>query len=77
MASVGAAGNLLTLLAIPWAQTNQILGFERKPFKYTTIFIVNLAFADFLYCVSNLPMYSVTVRQSVPTHHYSQSILVS
>ena len=58
---IGAAGNLLTLRAIPWAQTNQILGFERKPFKYTTIFIVNLAFADFLYCVTNLPMYSVTV----------------
>ena len=64
MASVGTAGNLLTLLSIPWAQTNQILGFERKPFKYTTVFIINLAFADFLYCVTNLPMYSLTVGWS-------------
>ena len=60
VATVGAAGNLLTLLAIPWAQANKILGFHRTPLKYTTIFIVNLAFADFLYCVTSLPMYSTT-----------------
>ena len=61
VAIFGAGGNLLTLLAIPWAKRKKILGFDRSPLKYTTIFIVNLAFADFLYCVTNLPMYSVTV----------------
>ena len=60
VAVIGAAGNLLTLLAIPWAQTNKILGFHRTPLKYTNIFNVNLAFADFLYCVTSLPMYSLT-----------------
>ena len=57
----GACGNLLTLLAIPWAQRNKILGFDQPPSKYTRIFILNLAFADFAYCVLILPMYSVTV----------------
>ena len=63
MAVFGALGNLLTLLAIPWAQSNKILGFNRTPLKYTTIYIVNLAFADFLYCITNLPMYSITVSR--------------
>ena len=62
VAVIGALGNLLTLLAIPWAQSNRILGFNRTPLKYTTIFIVNLAFADFLYCITSLPMYSYTVK---------------
>ena len=62
MAVIGALGNLLTLLAIPWAQANRILGFNRTPLKYTTIFIVTLAFADFLYCITSLPMYSYTVN---------------
>ena len=30
--------------------------------QYTTIFIVNLAWADFLYCVVNLPLYSYNVN---------------
>jgi len=50
----------MTLLAIPWAQSRNILGFNKSPLKYTTIFIINLAFSDFLYCVTNLPMYSIT-----------------
>jgi len=56
----GAIGNLLTILAVPWAQHKRILGFNRPQLKYTTIFIINLAFADFLYCVINLPLYSIT-----------------
>ena len=67
MAVFGALGNLLTLLAIPWAQSNRILGFNRSPLKYTTIFIVNLAFADFLYCITSLPMYSYTVSLATVT----------
>ena len=65
MAFVGALGNLLTLLAVPWAQSNKILGFNKPPAKHTTIFIINLAFADFLYCVTNLPMYSITVSRII------------
>ena len=61
IAIVGSAGNLLTLRAVPWAQDNKVLGFNISPLKYTTIFIVNLALADFLYCVTSLPMYSLTV----------------
>ena len=57
----GALGNLLTVLAVPWAQHKRILGFNRPQLKYTTIFIINLAIADFLYCVINLPLYSLTV----------------
>ena len=57
---MGSAGNLLTLRAVPWAQDNKVLGFNISPLKYTTIFIVNLALADFLYCVTSLPMYSTT-----------------
>ena len=64
VALFGAVGNLLTLTAIPWAQRNKILGFDRTPLKYTTVFMVNLAFADFLYCITNLPMYSLTVSIS-------------
>ena len=31
-------------------------------FRNTTMFILNLAFADLLYCVTNIPMYSILVR---------------
>ena len=65
VAIFGASGNLLTLLAIPWAQKKKILGFDKTPAsKYTTIFILNLAFADFLYYVTNLPLYSLTVSSA-------------
>ena len=65
VALFGAVGNLLTLLAIPWAEQKKMLGFDKSPSKHTTIFIVNLAFADFLYCVIILPMYSLTVIVSM------------
>jgi hypothetical protein len=65
----GAAGNLLTLLAIPWAQKNRRLGFDRGPAKYTIIFMLNLAAADLIYCITILPIHSITVsycfKQSV------------
>lgn len=31
VAVVGAAGNLLTLLSVPWAQRNKMTGFDRSP----------------------------------------------
>ena len=33
--------------------------------RNTTMFILNLAFADLLYCVTNIPMYSILVRNSL------------
>ena len=40
MAVAGALGNLLTLLAIPWAQSSRILGFSRSPLKYNIYFYI-------------------------------------
>lgn len=54
---VGFTGNLLTLLAIPYAQRKGTLDFTR--YDSTTLFILNLAFSDLLYCTFNLPMYSM------------------
>ena len=42
VASVGAMGNLLTLLSVPWAKANKLLGFNKPPLKYTTVFIITL-----------------------------------
>jgi len=61
VAVIGTLGNLLTLTAIPWAQRNKILGFNQS-----TIFILNLAFADFLYCIFNLPVYAITYLDGLP-----------
>ena len=36
---------------------------ETVNFRNTTMFILNLAFADLLYCVTNIPMYSILVRK--------------
>ena len=61
VAIIGSVGNLMTLLAIPWAIHKKKLGFHKTPWKFTHIFIVNLALADFLYCTTCLPLYSLTV----------------
>ena len=58
---VGFLGNLLTLLSIPWARHNGLYGFSDHPSKHTSIFVLNLAFADFLYCVTSLPLNAFTV----------------
>jgi len=59
IAIFGLCGNLLTLLTVPWATKNGLLGFNTYPGRYTNIFIVNLAFADFTYCLTSLPFYSI------------------
>ncbi len=58
-AGFGFSGNLLTLLAIPHAKRHQRFGFERDWRDPTTLFILNLALSDLLYCVINLPLYAV------------------
>jgi len=58
----GLIGNMMTLLAIPWATKNGLYGFNSHSCKYTNMFIVNLAFSDLVYCCINLPMYSYQVH---------------
>ena len=45
IAIFGGFGNLLTIFAIPWAWRKKILVFELPHLKFTSVFIVNLAFA--------------------------------
>ena len=61
VALIGSFGNLLTLLSIPWAIAHKKAIMHFVPMKYTNIFIVNLAWADFLYCVTSLPTYGYMV----------------
>ena len=64
MAVIGSFGNLLTLLSIPWAIAHKKAIMHFVPMKYTNIFIVNLAWADFLYCVTSLPTYGYMVLKT-------------
>ena len=56
-AIVGSTGNLLTMIAIPYAAKRRKFNLHRN--WITTIFVINLAFADFLYCTVNLPLYAL------------------
>ena len=67
MALAGTVGNILTLLALPWARRKRILGFHKTPARHTNTAILNLAAADLLYCVTNLPLYSLTVGYTLYT----------
>ena len=51
---VGACGNLLTLMAIPYAKYKRRHGFE-KTFWTTDIWIMNLALCDLIFCLLALP----------------------
>ena len=55
-AAFGSIGNMLTLLAIPYAIRRRRFGLR---FHCTHIFVINLALADFLYCALNLPTYAM------------------
>ncbi|XP_059083231.1 protein trapped in endoderm-1-like [Tigriopus californicus] len=55
---MGCCGNLLTLIAIPYSIYNNQFGFKRSR-DSATILIVNLAFADLMYCSINLPLYTI------------------
>ena len=56
-AVLGICGNLLTILAIPYAAKRQKFNLHRN--WPLTIFILNLAVADFLYSSINLPLYAL------------------
>ena len=55
-AVLGICGNLLTILAIPYAAKRQKFNLHRN--WPLTIFILNLAVADLLYSSINLPLYA-------------------
>ena len=59
VAVLGGAGNLLTLCAVPYASRCCRAPLEVKRLRYSTatVFILNLAVADLLYCLVNLPLY--------------------
>ena len=56
-AVLGFSGNLLTLLAIPYAAKRQKFNLHQN--WPLTIFILNLAVADLLYSSINLPLYAL------------------
>ena len=56
-AILGFCGNLLTIFAIPYAARRQKFNLHRN--WPLTIFILNLAIADFLYSSINLPLYAL------------------
>jgi len=55
--SLGISGNLLTLLAIPYAAKRKRYGLERN-YNSTTIFTLHLAFIDLCFCVICIPQYT-------------------
>ncbi|XP_037068751.1 protein trapped in endoderm-1-like [Pollicipes pollicipes] len=59
VAVLGGVGNLLTLTAVPYASRCCRAPREVKRLRYSTatVFILNLAVADLLYCLVNLPLY--------------------
>ena len=59
VAVLGGLGNLLTLCAVPYASRCCRAPLEVKRLRYSTatVFILNLAVADLLYCLVNLPLY--------------------
>ena len=74
---LGSLGNLLSLLAVPWAARRRYLplGLQvlmikcryfhlDKQWNLVTVFILNLAVADFLYCSINLSVYSIQVGKT-------------
>ena len=54
----------ISLLKCRWHLKENCIIFKKKKIvnRNTTMFILNLAFADLLYCVTNIPMYSILVR---------------
>ena len=59
VAVLGGFGNILTLCAVPYASRCCRAPLEVKRLRYSTatVFILNLAVADLLYCLVNLPLY--------------------
>ena len=59
VAVLGGVGNLLTLCAVPYASRRCRAPRQVKRLRSSTatVFILNLAVADLLYCLVNLPLY--------------------
>jgi hypothetical protein len=50
---IGLSENLLTLVAVPYAKYRKKFGFSRS--ESTSLYILNLAFCDFLFCAAAAP----------------------
>lgn len=68
VAVLGGLGNLLTLCAVPYASRCCRAPAEVKSLRHSTatVFILNLAVADLMYCLVNLPLYYS--QYSMPQH---------
>lgn len=55
---VGSFGNVLTLMAIPYAKSKRKYEIETS-FWMTDVWILNLAFCDLLFCIFCLPQYFI------------------
>ena len=54
---LGVSGNLLTLLAVPYARKRRQFGFKRSN-DSTIPYVLNLAFSDLLFCLLAIPTYT-------------------
>ena len=56
---IGVGGNLLTLLSIPYARRRRLFGFRTSSQDSTSLYILHLAFCDFLFCLVVVPLYAL------------------
>ena len=55
----GVSGNLLTLLAIPYAYRRRRFGFRSSSDDPMNLYILNLAFCDLLFCLFVIPLFAL------------------
>ena len=56
---LGVSGNLLTLLAIPYACRRRRFGFKSSSDDPTNLYILHLAFCDLLFCLIVVPLFAL------------------
>ena len=55
----GVGGNLLTLLAIPYARRRRCFGFKSSSDDSTNLYILHLAFCNLLFCLIVIPLFTL------------------
>ena len=55
----GVSGNLLTLLAIPYARRRHRFGFKSSSDDPTNLYILHLAFCNLLFCLIVVPLFTL------------------
>ena len=56
---LGVSGNLLTLLAIPYARRRRRFGFKNSSDDPTNLYILHLAFCNLLFCLVVVPLFAL------------------